>query len=41
MTTLIDRITGEEGKVRMLDHVKLDFKWAHMTHLVWPFTINM
>lgn len=38
MNTLIDGITGvgEEDKVRMLDHIKLDFKWAHMTHLVWP-----
>lgn len=38
MTTLIDGITGvgEEDKVRMLDHMKLDLKWAHVTHLVWP-----
>lgn len=38
MTMLIDGITGlgEEDKVRMLDHMKLDFKWALMIHLVWP-----
>lgn len=38
MTRLIAGISGvgEEDKVRMLDHIKLDFKWAHMTHLVSP-----
>lgn len=37
MTTLIDGNTGvgEEDKVRMLDHMKLVFKWVHMTHHVW------